>query len=303
MSIKVVNVSKVYGEQIALNHISFEVGTAQVIGLLGPNGAGKSTMMKILAGFIPPSSGEVFINGLNIAQNSLEVRRMVGYLPEHNPLYLDLYVIEYLQLLASVYKLSTEPRKRVAEILDLVGLGTEQHKKIGQLSKGYRQRVGLAQALLHNPSILILDEPTAGLDPHQLATIRSLIMEVGKQKTVILSTHIMQEVEAMCQQVMIIKQGNIVAYDTPQHVRLQNKSQDLVIEIEFAEAVNPNIFDLIREIKEVRKANEKNYFLTSNIEQDIRPQLFQLSVKQGLTIIKIQLHEKPLEEIFRTLTK
>ncbi|MGL4363822.1 MAG: gliding motility-associated ABC transporter ATP-binding subunit GldA [Bacteroidales bacterium] len=303
MSIKVVNVSKIYGGQIALNHISFEVGQGQVIGLLGPNGAGKSTMMKILAGFIPPSSGEVFINELDIAKHSLEIRRMIGYLPEHNPLYLDLYVKEYLRLLTDVYKLPKSSDKQVAELVELVGLGDEQHKKIGQLSKGYRQRVGLAQALLHNPSILILDEPTAGLDPHQLLTIRSLIMEIGKEKTVILSTHIMQEVEAVCQQVMIIKQGSIVAHGTPQDVRRQNEAQKRIIEIEFADVIEESIFEQIPNIENVQKTTSKNYFITSMTQQDIRPLLFQLSVNKGYTIIKMQVHEKPLEEIFRTLTK
>ncbi|MCC6837460.1 MAG: ATP-binding cassette domain-containing protein, partial [Bacteroidia bacterium] len=212
MSIKVENITKQYGEQKALNNVSFEVNTGEIVGFLGPNGAGKSTMMKILTCFIPQTSGKASVCGFDVAEESLEVRKQVGYLPEHNPLYLDMYVKEYLEFIAGLHHIKNV-KERIAEMIEITGLQVEQKKKIGALSKGYRQRVGLAQALIHDPKVLILDEPTTGLDPNQLAEIRNLIIEVGKQKTVMLSTHIMQEVEAMCDRVIIINRGEIVAND------------------------------------------------------------------------------------------
>lgn len=207
MSIKVTDLTKIYGEQKAVDHISFEIKTGEIVGFVGPNGAGKSTTMKILTGFIPPTSGEAKINKLDLIENSLEIRKNIGYLPEHNPLYLDMYVKEYLEFIAGIYKLGSKTKSKIEQIIEQTGLTIERKKKIGTLSKGYRQRVGLAQALIHDPSILILDEPTSGLDPNQIIEIRNLISEVGKQKTVMLSTHIMQEVEAICDRIIIINKG------------------------------------------------------------------------------------------------
>jgi ABC-2 type transport system ATP-binding protein len=302
MSIKVANVSKYYGAQAALDHVSFEVERGQVVGLLGPNGAGKSTMMKILAGFIPPSSGEAFIGGFNVAVQSLQARKAVGYLPEHNPLYLDMYVSEFLAFVAGIYGLKKQSQKAVSDAVEVTGLSREVHKKIGQLSKGYRQRVGLAQALLHKPDVLILDEPTAGLDPNQLSEIRQLIVRVGKEKTVILSTHIMQEVEAMCDRVIIIKEGKIVAHDTPQHVRQQASEVVNTVEVEFMEEVSKAIFAQVDGVAHAEEIAPRTFLLTARGAEDIRPAIFQLSVKENITILKIQRQEKPLEEIFRDLT-
>jgi ABC-2 type transport system ATP-binding protein len=302
MSIKVAGVSKFYGAQAALSHVSFEVERGQVVGLLGPNGAGKSTMMKILAGFIPPSSGEAFVGGFNVATQPLPARKVVGYLPEHNPLYLDMYVSEFLAFVAGVYGLKNKAQKAVSDAIEVTGLSREAHKKIGQLSKGYRQRVGLAQALLHNPDVLILDEPTAGLDPNQLSEIRQLIIRVGKEKTVMLSTHIMQEVEAMCDRVIIIKEGKIVAHDTPQRVRQQAAEVVNTVEVEFMEEVSKAIFEQVDGVARAEEIAPRTFLLTARSTEDIRPAIFQLSVKENITILKIQRHEKPLEEIFRDLT-
>jgi ABC-2 type transport system ATP-binding protein len=302
MSIKVTEVSKFYGAQAALDHVSFEVERGQVVGLLGPNGAGKSTMMKILAGFIPPSSGEAFVGGFNVAKQSLQARRVVGYLPEHNPLYLDMYVREFLEFVAGVYGLKKNLQKTVGDAVEATGLSREAHKKIGQLSKGYRQRVGLAQALLHKPGVLILDEPTAGLDPNQLSEIRQLIVREGREKTVILSTHIMQEVEAICDRVIIIHEGKIVMYDAPQHVRQQALGALNAVEVEFLEEVNKAIFAQVDGVVRTEEVAPRTFRLTARGEADIRPAIFQLSVKENITILKIQRQEKALEDIFRELT-
>jgi ABC-2 type transport system ATP-binding protein len=223
MSIQVDHITKLYGSQKALDDVSFSVGGSEVVGFLGPNGAGKSTMMKILTCYLPPTNGTAVVCGHDVGSASLEVRRNVGYLPEHNPLYVDLYVREYLVFVAGIHGMARK-EERVKEMIDMVGLGREQHKRIGQLSKGYRQRVGLAQAMIHDPKVLILDEPTSGLDPNQLVEIRSLIKEVGRSKTVLLSTHIMQEVEAICDRVIILDKGRIVADDAlPLHLRIRQR--------------------------------------------------------------------------------
>ncbi|MDF1549126.1 MAG: ATP-binding cassette domain-containing protein, partial [Bacteroidales bacterium] len=224
MSIKVQNITKLYGDQKALNDLSFEINSGEIVGFLGPNGAGKSTLMKIMTGFIPPNSGDVLINEKSILQESLEVRKIVGYLPEHNPLYLEMYVKEYLYFMASIHLPKQQIKSRVKEIIELTGLTVEQNKKLGALSKGYRQRAGLAQALIHNPEVLILDEPTTGLDPNQIVEIRNLIARIGKEKTVMLSTHIMQEVEAICDRVIIINNGKLVADERPDTI--QSKVND-----------------------------------------------------------------------------
>ena len=226
MSISVKNVTKLYGQQKALDNVSFEVGSNEIVGFLGPNGAGKSTMMKILTCYIPPSSGEASVKGFDIAGDSLQVRRQIGYLPEHNPLYLDMYVKEFLEFAASLYKVE-KSSARIRDMIGITGLQAEQNKKIGALSKGYRQRVGLAQAMIHDPAVLIMDEPTTGLDPNQLEEIRNLIRALGREKTVMLSTHIMQEVEAICEQVIIINKGKIVADDTLTHLRSSHNNKSL----------------------------------------------------------------------------
>ncbi|MBM3448446.1 MAG: ATP-binding cassette domain-containing protein [Bacteroidetes bacterium] len=231
MSILVENVSKLYGQQKALNQVGFEVGKAEIVGFLGPNGAGKSTMMKIITGYIPPNSGKIYVCGYSVLENPFEVKKRVGYLPEKNPLYMDMYVREYLTFVAQIHKVK-EVEKRVEEMIQLVGLGSESHKKIHQLSKGYKQRVGLAQSIIHDPEVLILDEPTSGLDPNQIKEIRDVIVSIGKQKTVLLSTHIMQEVEAMCSRVIIVRKGEIVADGAiEEYTRNGKKLEDVFSEL------------------------------------------------------------------------
>jgi ABC-2 type transport system ATP-binding protein len=235
MSIISKNITKLYGKQKALDDVSFAIQPGEVVGLLGPNGAGKSTMMKIITCFIPPTSGEVTVDGYDVMDNSIEVRKIIGYLPEHNPLYMDMYVKEYLLYIAGIYKLGKIKKERISEIIDITGLGPEQNKKIGALSKGFCQRTGLAQALLHYPDVLILDEPTSGLDPNQLLEIRNLIKKIGKEKTILLSTHIMQEVEAICDRVIIIHEGRIVADDSTSNLSKISTNQD-IITVEFSDS-------------------------------------------------------------------
>ena len=255
MSIIVNSLVKYFGTQKVLNNVDFSVERGQVVGFLGPNGAGKSTMMKILVGLIPPTQGSAFVNDIDVESQSLEIRRITGYLPEHNPLYLDMYIQEYLFMAAATYHLNNV-RKRVDEVIELTGISPERKKKIGQLSKGYRQRVGLAQALLHNPEVLILDEPTTGLDPNQIVDIRKLIKEIGREKTVMLSTHIMQEVEAICNRVIIINKGNIVANESIDILKLQATQQ--IVNVEFIESVEIDIFSkcqFIGNIQQIGRAH------------------------------------------------
>ncbi|WP_282016293.1 gliding motility-associated ABC transporter ATP-binding subunit GldA [Marinifilum flexuosum] len=298
MSIKVQEVSKLYGKQKALDNVSFEINQGEVVGFLGPNGAGKSTMMKIITGFVPQSSGLVEVNGLNIEEHSLEVRRQIGYLPEHNPLYLEMYVKEYLDHVASIYKLGKAKKSRIAEMIDLTGLGLEQKKKIGALSKGYRQRVGIAQALIHDPKVVILDEPTTGLDPNQLVEIRNLIQEIGKQKTVMLSTHIMQEVEACCERALIINKGNLVA-----DKKIENLSSELsskMIEVEFANDISLDILNQHEGIKEVIFLGDNKFSISSS--DDIRKEIFQMAVKNNWEILEMKSQTQRLEDLFHQLT-
>jgi len=298
MSIKVQEVSKLYGKQKALDNVSFEINQGEVVGFLGPNGAGKSTMMKIITGFIPQSSGLVEVNGLNIEEHSWEVRRQIGYLPEHNPLYLEMYVKEYLDHVASIYKLGKAKMSRIAEMIDLTGLGLEQNKKIGALSKGYRQRVGIAQALIHDPKVVILDEPTTGLDPNQLVEIRNLIQEIGKQKTVMLSTHIMQEVEACCERALIINKGNLVA-----DKKIENLSSELsskMIEVEFANDISLDILNQHEGIKEVISLGDNKFSISSS--DDIRKEIFQMAVKNNWEILEMKSQTQRLEDLFHQLT-
>ncbi len=302
MSIKVNNITKTYGEQNALNDVSFEVNTGEVVGFLGPNGAGKSTMMKILTCFIPQTSGSASVCGFDVAEQSLEVRRNVGYLPEHNPLYLDMYVKEYLEFIAGLHHLKNV-KTRIAEMIEMTGLQVEQKKKIGALSKGYRQRVGLAQALIHDPKVLILDEPTTGLDPNQLEEIRNLIIQVGKQKTVMLSTHIMQEVEAVCDRVIIVNNGIIVANDTTaviQNIQTQNKQ---FITVEFDKETSRNSLKNIVGVFDAKNIKGNTWQIEALTDKDIRTDIFQYAVQNGLAVITLHKEEQRLEDVFKHLTK
>lgn len=289
-----------YGAQKALDQISFEVPKGEILGFLGPNGAGKSTMMKIITTFIPPTEGEVKVCGYDIIADSMEVRRKVGYLPEHNPLYLDMYVKEYLGFIAGLHQMK-QKEKSVKEMVELTGLGQEQHKKIGALSKGYRQRVGLAQALIHNPEVLILDEPTSGLDPNQLVDIRNLIKNIGKEKTVMFSTHIMQEVEAVCDRVIIINKGKIVADGLSGELG-REKNSGYTISIEFDKDISRGALSQIEGVKRVDKTGEKSWELYTDHKEDIRPTVFRFAVDQNLTVLTISRNEKNLEAVFRDVT-
>ena len=302
MSVTVRNVTKWYGQQKALDNVSFSVEKGYVTGFLGPNGAGKSTMMKIITGFLPPSSGEVQVNGLEVRNNLLEVRKTIGYLPEHNPLYPEMYIREYLNYVAGIYKLSHNKKKKVEEIIGLTGLGPEQHKQIGSLSKGYRQRVGLAQALLHDPGVLILDEPTSGLDPNQIVEIRELIKTLGREKTVLLSTHIMQEVEAVCDRVIIIHQGRIVADETEHSlVSLREKQSFFTIQAEFSEEVPAALLSSLTHVLGVTTAGSHSFVL--QCEADIREEIFHMAVEKGFTLKGLSLAARNLEDVFRELTR
>lgn len=301
MSVSVKNVTKHYGQQKALDNVSFEIGTGQIVGLLGPNGAGKSTMMKIICCYLPQSEGQVSVAGFDTINNSIEVRKRVGYLPEHNPLYLDMYVKEYLAFVAGVYMKSELIDARVKEMIDITGLGLEQRKKIGELSKGYRQRVGIAQALIHNPEVLVMDEPTSGLDPNQLAEIRLLIKNIGKEKTVILSTHIMQEVEAICSRVLIINRGKIVADDTAEMLR-KNTANENVYSVEFNEAVNINVLKAIDGVSKVTNVSDRAFKIYNNSSTDLRPEIFRIAVENKYTVISMMKEEQKLEDVFQQLT-
>lgn len=299
MSIEVKNVIKYYGEQAALNDVSFKINSGEIIGFLGPNGAGKSTMMKIITCFIPKTSGTVKVCGIDVDEDSIEVRKKVGYLPEHNPLYLDMYVKEYLDFTAGIYKIKNK-KERVKEMVSLVGLDKEQNKKIGALSKGYRQRVGLAQAIIHDPEVLILDEPTSGLDPNQLVDIRQLIINIGKTKTVMLSTHIMQEVEAICDRVIIIKDGKIVADDTTGHI--QNKDEkNLTIFIELDQPSSKNQLRQIPNVKNIKHVEDNKWLVEAN--SDVRAEIAKFAQKNNLLVLTMRIEEKSMEDVFKELTK
>lgn len=302
MSIIVQGVTKYYGEQKALDNVTFQVKTGEIVGFLGPNGAGKSTMMKIITGFIPASSGKVFVNDLEVGAENLEVKKHIGYLPENNPLYPEMYVREYLGFVASIYKTGIPKKKQIDRIVELTGLIPEQKKKIGALSKGYRQRVGLAQALIHNPDVLILDEATTGLDPNQIIEIRNLIMEAGKEKTVMLSTHIMQEVEAICERVIIIDKGLIVADEEKSNIYSMIKRPKQVIQVEFDKNPDESALKEILNISTVRPVNNNIWLIEAEGEEDIRPSIFNFAVNNKLTVLSLQKQESNLEEVFRHLT-
>lgn len=297
MSIEVHAISKYYGTQKALDSVSFSVKKGEIVGFLGPNGAGKSTLMKILTTFLSADEGKAAVNEYDVTTDALKVQRSVGYLPEHNPLYLDLYVREYLAFNADVYKV---PTSRIEEVITLTGLTPEAHKKIGQLSKGYRQRVGLATALLHNPEVLILDEPTTGLDPNQLVEIRNVIRNVGKDKTVFLSTHIMQEVEAICDRVIIINQGKIVT-DKKLDKLVEEVTVQLV-EVEFDQAVNADLFAQLKGLTQTKNVKDNLWELTFQTEEDPRARIFDFATANGLRALQIVAKAKNLEQIFREKT-
>ncbi len=301
MSIDIQNISKSYGTQQVLTNISFTIGEGEIVGFLGPNGAGKTTTMRILAGALNYNQGSAKICGLEVAENPLETKKNVGYLPEQNPLYTDMYVREYLLFVAETYRLGKEKTKRVEELIDLVGLRTECHKKIGQLSKGYRQRVGLAQALIPNPKVLILDEPTTGLDPNQLVEIRALIREIGQNRTVLLSTHIMQEIEAVCNRVIIINHGEIVA-DYPDVKEISRFTEnEFHVEVEFLNPVDKSAMETIKSVKFIEIKNEKTFRVTS--EEDIRADIFDFAVQSNNKILMLKSLERKMEEVFRELTR
>jgi len=296
MSIEVSSVTKIYDSQKALNNISFSIDEGSIVGFLGPNGAGKSTMMKILTGYINPTEGTVFVNGINVLENRIEAQKNIGYLPENNPLYTEMYVKEYLQFQASIYKVTKE---NIVEIIKKVGLTPEVHKKIGQLSKGYQQRVGLAAALLHNPEVLILDEPTTGLDPNQLVDIRALIKEIGKNKTVLFSTHIMQVVEAVCDRVIIIKKGEIVVDKLLKEVR---SNQHQVIEVTFDFKLEEQFIKKLPNLVSFKNNNDTTWFLTFNADKDMRSVVFDFAQENGLKILGLNTHNQNLEALFREST-
>jgi len=302
MSIVIQGVTKFYGIQKALDNISFEIKTGEIVGFLGPNGAGKSTMMKIITGFIPASSGNVNVNSLPVDGENLDVKRQIGYLPENNPLYPEMYVREYLGFVASIYKSGKTIKKQIDNVIDLTGLGPEQNKKIGSLSKGYRQRVGLAQALIHNPAVLILDEATTGLDPNQIVEIRNLIKEAGKEKTVMLSTHIMQEVEAICDRVIIIDKGVIVADEEIGNIYSKIKRPKQIIQVEFDKETLDSSLTVITNVKSVRKIRDYLWLIEAESDEDIRPALFNFAVKNNLTVLSMNKQESNLEDVFRQLT-
>ena len=302
MSVKVSNITKLFGRQVALKNVSFQIQQGQVVGLLGPNGAGKSTLMKIITGYLTPDEGTAIINGIDVLSPSSDYRRDIGYLPENNPLYTDMYVKEYLLWLAGIYRLGKASRRRVLEVIDITGIGHEQNKKIGSLSKGYRQRVGLAQALIHNPSVLILDEPTSGLDPNQIVEIRNLITEIGHNKTVILSTHIMQEVEAICGRIIIINKGTIVADGSAPEIQALTSSSTQNVLVEFDKQPLVDQLYTIEGITAVKPIEDNTFLLASNSSIDIRPLIFNFAKNNNFAILTLQRKSSNLEEVFQLLT-
>lgn len=296
MSIQITSVSKLYKDQKALNDITFSAKKGQIIGFLGPNGAGKSTMMKILTGFIKPNSGTVLVDEIDVLEKPIESQKNIGYLPEHNPLYPEMFVREYLQFRAQIYKVD---KSQIESCIEKVGLIAEAHKKINQLSKGYQQRVGIAAAILHNPSVLILDEPTTGLDPNQLVEIRALIKELGKEKTVLLSTHIMQEVEAVCDKVVIIKKGKILLEEDLKNL---NQKKQQIIEVTFSTKLDDQLFSQLTHLNSTKNVNGTTWQLSFSSEEDMRPKVFDFAKHHDLQILELSSKNKNLETLFREVT-
>ena len=302
MSVSVSSLSKVYGEQRAVDGITFEVKKGEVLGFLGPNGAGKSTTMKMLTCFIPQTSGTATVCGFDTITSPLEVAKKIGYLPENNPLYYDMYVREYLEFMAGLHKLGKITNQRIDEMIEVTGLSAERKKKVGQLSKGYKQRVGLAQAMLHNPEVLILDEPTSGLDPNQLVEIRSLIKQLGKDKTVIFSSHIMQEVQAVADRVVIINKGKIVADDST--ANLQHRiGNEIIVTAEFKQAVDRALLGTLKGIKSYEQLKDGKWNFVSEGNRDIREDIFNFAKEKNLTLLHLNKEEYSLEDVFKQLTK
>ncbi|MGY2132801.1 gliding motility-associated ABC transporter ATP-binding subunit GldA [Hymenobacter sp. HD11105] len=301
--VEIQHLTKTFGTQAAVNDISFTVGKGEILGFLGPNGAGKSTTMKIATGYLPPSAGTVRIAGHDVLTEPLEVRRQVGYLPEHNPLYLDMYVHEYLEFIGSVHGLKgSDRRRRVAAMVDRVGLGREQNKQIGALSKGYRQRVGLAQALIHDPGVLILDEPTTGLDPNQIGEIRTLIRELGEDKTVIFSTHILPEVTALCSRVVIINRGQLVADSSVSDLGAR-AAGDTLIRAEFEQAIDPTPLRALSGVTSVEIAPQNMVHIRATAGADVRGAISRLAAQEGWVLLGLRQEEQSLEQVFQNLTK
>ena len=300
-TIEIREVFKFYGEQKALDNINLDIKKGEVVGLLGPNGAGKSTLMKIITSFISPTSGVVLINGKNVMEDDLDTRKTIGYLPENNPLYLDMYVREYLEFVLRIYKTGTNINKRVDEMIELTGLTTESHKKIGELSKGYRQRVGLAQAMIHDPDILILDEPTTGLDPNQIVEIRKIISDLGKEKTVILSTHLMQEVESVCDRVVVIHKGKVVADDSTENMWKFDSGRN-GFQVEFKEKITEDLLYKIPFVLNVVDNGKNKWLLETEKGIDIRESIFVFATENNIHILSMMQTEHSMEDVFQSLT-
>jgi ABC-2 type transport system ATP-binding protein len=300
MSIEVKNLLKEYGEQKAVNNISFKVDKGEIVGFLGPNGAGKSTTMKIITGYLQQTGGEAFVCGINVAEQPLETKKKIGYLPELNALYYDMYVREYLGFVAEVHKV-TNPKEKIESVIDLTGLKIESKKKIGQLSKGYKQRVGLAAALIHDPEVLILDEPTTGLDPNQIVEIRDVIKKQGLNKTVLFSSHILQEVEAICDRVIIINKGKLVADDKLSNLQKGNKDNHVVI-VQFKEALDKKILENLKDVSKVEESQTSHFKLQTSNPEVVRKQILEIALQQNLNIISLQSENHSLEDVFKALT-
>ena len=303
MSIVVKNITKIFGSQKALNDVSFEIKPGEIAGFIGPNGAGKSTMMKIICSYSSPNSGSVKVNNISVDSDSLKVRKKLGYLPESNPLYLDMYVKEYLHYVGGLYKIGKHSKQAIDNVIEETGLQLEMHKKIGALSKGYKQRVGLAQALIHNPDVLILDEPTSGLDPNQIIEIRELISKVGKEKTVMLSTHIMQEVEAICDKIIIIDKGKIIADGKNEEVKKINAGNKQTIIVEFDQPADQDKLAVIEGVEKVVTHDNNTYLLECGMEKDIRATVFNFAVNNNIKVLSLSKKERSLEEVFQELTR
>ena len=301
MSIEVKNILKIYGEQKAVNDISFKVEKTEIVGFLGPNGAGKSTTMKIITGYLQQSSGSAIVCGINVADDPLAAKKKIGYLPEANALYYDMYVKEYLGFIAEVHQLNGRSKQRIEEVIQLTGLTVESKKKVGQLSKGYKQRVGLAAALIHDPEVLILDEPTSGLDPNQIIEIRDVIKQQGKEKTVLFSSHILQEVEAICDRVIIINKGILVADDKLSNLQKRNKDIHVVI-VQFKETVDKSLFEKLNYVTIVEEPQTSTFKLQTSNPEAVRKQILELALHHNLSIVSLQSEEYSLEEVFRNLT-
>jgi ABC-2 type transport system ATP-binding protein len=300
MSIEVKKLLKVYGEQKAVNDISFKINKGEIVGFLGPNGAGKSTTMKIITGYLQQNGGSAYVCGKNVAEEPIEIKKKIGYLPELNALYYEMYVREYLGFVAELHSIGNK-QQAISNAIDIVGLKSEAKKKIGQLSKGYKQRVGLAAALIHNPEVLILDEPTSGLDPNQIVEIREVIKNQGKDKTVLFSSHILQEVEAICNRVIIINKGEIVADDTLD--KLRNRSSSNIVKVSFSEKIDTSILQNLSSAKSVKEVDANNWLFETDNPEQLRKQILELSLQHNLNIVSLHSENRSLEDVFRTLTQ